>query len=102
MINCPTCEKFNGHDCEMFGRQPGMAICPYAVEQKPRNHFEEIKAMSMEQMAEFFTPFYYKGLYHFYCPAVADVGDGECSANDGCRECFAKWLKEEITDAETE
>lgn len=53
MINCPTCEKFDGHDCAMFGRQPGMAICPYAVERKPRNNFELLKTMSMEQMAEF-------------------------------------------------
>lgn len=53
MINCPNCTHFDGHDCAMFGRQPGMAICPYAVERKPRNNFELLKTMSMEQMAEF-------------------------------------------------
>jgi hypothetical protein len=68
------------------------------LEGKPRNRFEKLKSMSMEELAEFFTPFYYKGLYHFYCPAVADVGDGECSSNGGCRECFAKWLKEEVKE----
>lgn len=97
MITCQICEHNpTGERCELFGRVIGMHGCSSGVERKPRNHFEMVKAMSTEEMAEFFTPFYYKGLYHFYCPAVADVGDGECSANDGCRECFAKWLKEEI------
>lgn len=53
MINCPTCEKFDGHDCELFGRQPGMAVCPYAVERKPRNNYERLKLMTMDELATF-------------------------------------------------
>jgi hypothetical protein len=74
-INCPNCTHFDGHDCAMFGRQPGMAICPYAVERKPRNRFERIKAMSLEELAD----------YH--------------GAATGQRtEDVIRWLKEEIAD----
>lgn len=79
MINCPTCEKFDGHDCELFGRQPSMAICPYAVERKPRNHFEMVKAMSMEQMAVW----------------LASIGP----VPEVMLKIWREWLKEEIADA---
>lgn len=58
MLNCPTCEfaDFNKDKCKrLLTRLPH--ICPYAVERKPRNNFEEVKAMSMEQMAEFLHDF---------------------------------------------
>jgi hypothetical protein len=54
MINCPTCEfaDFDKDKCKrLLIRLPH--ICPYAVERKPRNNFERIKAMSMEELAAF-------------------------------------------------
>jgi hypothetical protein len=84
MINCPTCEKFDGHDCAMFGRQPGMAICPYAVERKPRNNFELLKTMSMEQMAEFIN---------------GAESEGRAYGPKG-KSAWLKWLKWQIAEAE--
>jgi hypothetical protein len=53
MINCPTCEfaDFKKDKCKrLLTRLPH--VCPYAEERKPRNNFEEIKAMSPEQFAK--------------------------------------------------
>lgn len=90
MINCPNCEKFNGYDCEMFGRQPGMAICPYAVERKPRNHFEEIKAMGMEELAECLEE---EITRNPHCKPEKD-----CTNDDSCIPCWLEWLKEEVSE----
>ncbi len=54
MINCPTCEfaDFEKDKCKrLLTRLPH--ICPYAKERKPRNNYERLKAMSMEELAEF-------------------------------------------------
>lgn len=53
MLNCPTCiQNPTGEKCEYFGHPLGMAICPYGKERPPKNHFEQIKQMTMEEMAE--------------------------------------------------
>lgn len=88
MINCPTCEKFNNYECELFGRQPGMSRCPYAAERKPRNHFEMVKAMSMEQMAKLLDN------ARVSCGCV--MGGRNCMAD--CSECWLEWLKEEAKE----
>lgn len=92
MITCQICEHNpTGERCELFGRVIGMHGCSSGIERKPRNHFEEIKAMSMEEMAWELCricrmPFY--------------KDDSEIDTYEV--DCWAKWLKEEITDAETE
>ena len=91
MINCPNCTHFDGHDCAMFGRQPGMAICPYAEERKPRNHFEEIKSMSMEELAVYLEETVTRNPH---CKPEKD-----CTNDDSCIPCWLDWLKEEIADA---
>lgn len=91
MINCPTCEKFDGHDCATFGRQPGMSICPYAVERKPRNIFEKMKSMSPEKLADFLDEVLLKTPF---CNPEKD-----CRNEDSCVPCLLNWLKEESTDA---
>ena len=53
-----------------------------------------IRSMSDYELAEFFTPFYYDGP-KFYCPAQADVGEGECAAKSDCRQCLLGWLQQE-------
>lgn len=77
MINCPTCEfaDFEADKCKrLLNRLPH--LCPYAEERKPRNHFEEIKAMSMEEMAEWVSAI-----------TLDEFGD---------KKDWLNWLKEEI------
>lgn len=82
MINCPTCEfaDFEKDKCtRLLIRLPH--ICPYAEERKPRNNFEMLKAMSMEEMAAYLAdhpivrPFNPDNEYH---------------------RAWLKWLKEEV------
>lgn len=52
MINCPSCEyaDFEKDKCKrLLIRLPH--VCPYAEERKPRNNFERLKSMSMEELA---------------------------------------------------
>lgn len=58
----------------------------------PETNGDRIRAMTDEELAELFTSFYYDGP-KFYCPAVADVGEGKCAAVNDCHECFLNWLK---------
>lgn len=54
MINCPTCvyADFENDKCtRLLNRLPH--ICPYAEEKTPCNNYERLKAMSMEELAEF-------------------------------------------------
>lgn len=56
MINCPTCKfaDFEKDKCtRLLTRLPG--ICPYAEEKTPRNNFERIKQMTMEELAVLFN-----------------------------------------------
>lgn len=54
MINCQVCEHNpTGERCELFGRVIGMHGCSSGVERKPRNNFEMLKKMSMEELAVF-------------------------------------------------
>lgn len=89
MLNCPTCEfaDFEHDKCtRLLKHLPH--ICPYAVERKPCNHFEKIKTMSMEDLAELFS--------HLCCPYSLG-GKVDCNAeNKGCKACWLNWLKEEI------
>lgn len=53
MINCNSCQLFDGHKCKEFGRQIGMSVCPYAKEKEPNNNFEKIQMLDIEGMADF-------------------------------------------------
>ena len=80
MINCPTCvfADFDSGECNrLLIRLPH--ICPYSEERKPRNRFEMVKAMSMEQMA-------------VWLAAIGPVPEVML-------KFWRKWLKEEIADA---
>lgn len=91
MINCPTCEfaDFEKDKCtRLLNSLPH--VCPYAEERKPRNHFERLKAMNMEQMAWELCricrmPFY--------------KDDSEIDTYEV--DCWAKWLKEACGGEET-
>ena len=69
----------------------------YPKPRKPITNADRLRAMSDEELAEFFTPFYYDGP-KFYCPAQADVGEGECAAKSDCRQCWLDWLRQEASD----
>ena len=96
MINCQVCEYNTGEKCELFGRVIGMHGCSSGVERKPRNNFEEIKAMSMDELAF--------ELAQSGCPKVHFIKDNEfvdCPAERepsraDCVKCWLEWLKEEI------
>ena len=55
MINCQVCEYNTGEKCELFGRVIGMHGCSSGVERKPRNNFERVKQMTMEELAVLFN-----------------------------------------------
>lgn len=100
MLNCSTCVYLDAenHYCKRrVHNVPG--VCPYAEERKPRNNFEMLKAMSMEELAF--------ELAQSGCPKVHFIKDNEfvnCPADRepsraDCVKCWFEWLKEEITDA---
>ena len=101
MLNCPTCEfaDFENDKCtRLLIRLPH--VCPYAEERKPRNNFEMLKTMSMEEMAELFVG--------KCCPTIfADkmvVNTKDCSrhfARNECEQCWNNWLKEVCGGEET-
>lgn len=91
MINCPTCEfaDFENDKCtRLLKRLPH--ICPYAEERKPRNHFERIKAMSMEEMADFLEEVVRRD------PQCKP--EKNCTNDDSCVPCWLEWLKEEVNE----
>lgn len=56
MLNCPTCAyaDFDKDKCKrLLIRLPH--ICPYAEERKPRNNFERVKQMTMDELAVLFN-----------------------------------------------
>ena len=71
----------------------------YPKPRKPQTNADKIRAMNDEELAEHFTQLWYDGP-KFYCPAVGDVGEGQCAANDDCRKCFLDWLRQEDDDDE--
>lgn len=86
MINCPTCEfaDFENDKCtRLLNRLPH--ICPYAVERKPRNKYEMLKTLSIEEMA-------WELCRIQRMPFYKDDNDIDTYEVD----CWAKWLKEEI------
>lgn len=79
MLNCPSCvyADFEKDKCtRLLNRLPH--ICPYSEERKPRNHFEMVKAMSMEEMA-------------VWLDLVRNNKDYPIYATD-----WTEWLKEEV------
>lgn len=66
----------------------------YPKERQMQTNADRIRSMSDEELAKFFTGYYYDGP-KFWCPAQPDVGEGECAKADDCRECFLNWLKQE-------
>ena len=89
MINCPSCEyaDFEKDKCtRLLTRLPH--ICPYCEERKPRNRFEMVKAMSMEELAEFLEE---EITRNPHCKPEKD-----CTNDDSCIPCWLDWLKEEI------
>ena len=89
MINCPTCEfaDFDKDKCKrLLTRLPH--ICHYAKERKPRNRFEKLKSMTMEQMAEFIAKFH--GCSR--CPGF------NVPCDNRCKEYWLDWLKEEVKE----
>lgn len=86
--------------CEFYSDY-GKGIVSYCdfddCEDKKPSKADRIRAMTDEELADHFTQFYYDGP-KFYCPAVADVGEGACAANYDCRQCWLDWLKEEAKD----
>ena len=54
--NCQVCEyNPTGDKCELFGRVIGMHGCSSGVERKPRNNFERVKQMTMDELAMFIS-----------------------------------------------
>ena len=93
MINCPTCvfADFDSGECKrLLIRLPH--ICPYSEERKPRNRFEQFKAMSPEELAAYIDEHTSDAMW---CNSPPE----ECPPEGECVKCILRWLKEEITDA---
>ena len=56
---------------------------------------DRIRAMSDEELAEYFTPDYYDSP-KVYCPVQPVIGEGECAMRSDCRQCWLEWLKREV------
>lgn len=92
MINCPTCKYYANDKCNRSVRTMGLSICPYAVERKPRNHFDMLKAMSMEELAEFIA----MQRYAVINPIADKLGCDVTNQFIECKSIMLNWLKEEI------
>lgn len=93
MINCQVCEHNpTGDKCELFGRVIGMHGCSSGVERKPRNHFDMLKAMSMEELAEFIA----MQRYAVINPIADKLGCDVTNQFIECKSIMLNWLKEEI------
>lgn len=88
---CLLCEHYDRNDrlCKLFDRTM-VAGCPYGEERKPKNNFERLKAMSMEEMTAFLANIMDGGWGN--CPD----GYYDCSNRASCAECWAEWLKEDV------
>lgn len=60
----------------------------YPKPRKPMTHFDEIKAMSVEELAKLFVSGWFDGPL-FACP----VKDDGCESDIPCDVCFLNWLK---------
>ena len=56
MINCQTCEHYDQANsyCNLFRHAVNLG-CQSGTERKPRNNFERIKQMTMEELAVLFN-----------------------------------------------
>ena len=96
MINCPSCEyaDFDKDKCtRLLIRLPH--ICPYAVERKPHNHFEMVKIMSMEQIAEWLdavSKAWYDDGY------TKETDEPLMSPYPSTASKWLDWLKEEVKE----
>lgn len=83
-MNCRTCagpcclkgSRIEG-DCEGY---------------KPQTHYEQIKAMSVEEMAMYA----YKVLGHYWCPPEREAATKTCNdMGRNCQKCWLDWLQSE-------
>ena len=84
MSYCDTCcHQFSDicGGCESLEGTP--------VKYKKKIHFDEIKAMGIEELAEF--------IEQASCPPTTKKIYHECTKND-CVPCWLEWLKQEVSD----
>lgn len=62
-----------------------------------KTNADRIRSMTDEELAEFFTQYYYDGP-KFYCPVQPVIGEGECAMRSDCRQCLLDWLKQEVKE----
>ena len=98
----PDGEGYEVKDCEScvheylspmsdICRECGIAMLNYE-ERKPMTHFDEIKAMSVEELADWFCQTQYRE--GDFCPPKH--GWKYCIMADGCRVCWLDWLKSPV------
>ena len=85
---CLSCEQYDREKrwCKLFNRTM-VCGCSYG-EDKPKNNFERLKAMGMEELAEFLEE---EITRNPHCKPEKD-----CTNDDSCIPCWLDWLKEEI------
>ena len=92
--NCRKCKKDNS-TCGMgLAYRDGSLDCPNYQEKKPTN-FDRIKAMSVEEMAEFLMNV--NNAYAMDCMC----GMSECKhpdIDDNCAICFKEYLESEVEE----
>jgi len=62
-----------------------------------------LRIMTDEELVGLFTAFEYDGRPIFTCPADNNPNcDSNCCLENGCPECFLRWLKQEVTKNEAD
>lgn len=90
MLNCPSCvfADFDSGKCKrLLIRLPH--ICPYSEERKPRNRFEQFKAMSVEELAAYIDKHTAEAMW-------CNSPPWDCPPNRECVECILNWLLVEV------
>ena len=88
---CTECDYYDREKrwCKLF-RSARPCGCPYGEDKKPRNRFEQFKAMSAEELAAYIDEHTSEAMW---CNSPPE----ECPPEGECVKCILDWLMEEIT-----
>lgn len=91
MKDCESCVHEYLSPMSDTCRECGIAMLNYE-ERKPMTHFDEIKAMSVEELAK-----YINEISNGDCPTVGDCPEG-LRENETCTpwQCWLYWLKSPV------
>lgn len=85
---CPACPAFDA--CTAPYRSSRCAVLRYKYSLgDPKTHFDEIKAMSVEEMAEYIDKHFTEAMW---CNSPPD----DCPPHGKCMTCLLDWLRSPV------